>query len=117
MPGRPNLRSRPLSPSAVAVLRAIAGGTRHGFDIMEATGLPSGTVYPVLGRLERGALVRSRWEAPGTAQREKRPPRRYYEISAAGERALAEAVEYYRTLAGGRRGGAPGGLAPKPQRS
>jgi PadR family transcriptional regulator PadR len=107
--------ARPLSPAAVSVLQAIASGIRHGFDIMDRTTLPSGTVYPILGRLERAGFVRSRWEAPTVAQREKRPPRRYYEISAAGTRALAISVEYYRTLGGGGRGTPR--LTPKPQRS
>jgi len=91
---------KPLSLSAVAVLDAIARQIRHGFDIMDATGLPSGTVYPILGRLERDSYVRSRWEAQATASREKRPPRRYYEVTAAGAKALAHSVEYYRTLGG-----------------
>lgn len=107
--------NRPLSPTTVAVLQAIAKGTRHGFDIMDAAALPSGTVYPILGRLERAGLVRSRWEAHSVAQREKRPPRRYYEISGAGVRALALSVEHYRTLGGNGRG--TPGLAPKPRGS
>jgi DNA-binding PadR family transcriptional regulator len=73
-------------------------GARYGFDIMDATGLPSGTVYPVLGRLERDGYVRSKWESHSVAQREKRPPRRYYEITASGARALADSAEHYRTL-------------------
>jgi DNA-binding PadR family transcriptional regulator len=51
-------RSRPLSLASVRVLAAIAGGTRHGFDIMEECDLPSGTVYPILARLEHAGLVR-----------------------------------------------------------
>ena len=38
-PARP---AKPLSLSAIAVLDAIARHIRHGFDIMDATGLPSG---------------------------------------------------------------------------
>ncbi len=91
---------RPLSLSALAVLGAVSQSVRHGFDIMDATSLPSGTVYPVLGRLERDGYVRSKWESQATALREKRPPRRYYEITASGSRALAESVEHYRTLGG-----------------
>jgi len=111
MSGAPSV----LSPTAVAVLQAIAGGVRHGFDIMDKTALASGTVYPILGRLERAGFVRSRWEAATVAQREKRPPRRYYEISAAGTRALSVSIEHYRTLGGGGRGTPR--LTPKPQRS
>ena len=36
------------------VLEAIAAGRHHGFDIMDATDLPSGTVYPILRRIEDG---------------------------------------------------------------
>jgi PadR family transcriptional regulator PadR len=89
---------KPLSPSSLAVLSAVSRSVRHGFDIMDATSLPSGTVYPVLGRLERDGYVRSKWESQTIAQREKRPPRRYYEITASGARALAESAEHYRTL-------------------
>lgn len=102
-----------LSPTAVATLKAIASGVRHGFDIMDATGLPSGTVYPILGRLENAGLVRSHWEAPTIARREKRPPRRYYDISAAGTRALARALEHYRALGRDHSEGTAG-LTPKP---
>jgi PadR family transcriptional regulator, regulatory protein PadR len=90
---------KPLSVSAVAVLAAVSRSVRYGFDIMDSTDLPSGTVYPVLGRLERDGYVRSKWESQTVAQREKRPPRRYYEITAAGSRALAASLEHYRTLA------------------
>ena len=89
---------KPLSLSALSVLGAVSRGVRYGFDIMDATALPSGTVYPVLGRLERDGYVRSKWESQTIAQREKRPPRRYYEISASGARALAESAEHYRTI-------------------
>ena len=89
---------KPLSVSSLAVLGAVSRSVRYGFDIMDATGLPSGTVYPVLGRLERDGYVRSKWESQSVAQREKRPPRRYYEITASGARALADSAEHYRTL-------------------
>jgi DNA-binding PadR family transcriptional regulator len=86
--------------SAVAVLDAITRRIRHGFDIMDATRLPSGTVYPILGRLERDGYVDSQWEAQATASREKRPPRRYYEVTAAGAKALVQSIEHYHTLGG-----------------
>ena len=46
-----------LSYGSVAVLHAIAGGNRFGFDIMATTGLTSGTVYPALDRLENLGLL------------------------------------------------------------
>lgn len=89
-----------LSFAATAVLLAIRTRVRHGFDIMDATGLPSGTVYPILARFENAGLVRGMWEQLDDARAGKRPPRKYYEITAAGEAALAEAVERYRTVGG-----------------
>lgn len=84
-------------PTAL-VLQALASGYHHGFDILDATGLPSGTVYPILRRLDGEGLVTSRWEAEAIARREQRPARRYYEITGEGERLLATAVDRYRAL-------------------
>jgi DNA-binding PadR family transcriptional regulator len=89
-----------LSFTSVAVLKAVADGSRHGFNIMDAASLPSGTVYPILGRLEEGGYVRSHWEAAEVAQKARRPARRYYEITAAGRRALEVSLEHFRTLGG-----------------
>lgn len=80
------------------VLQALSRGSHYGFDIMDATGLPSGTVYPILRRLDREGLLQSAWEKHADAQREQRPPRRYYEITAAGEALLAEAAKRFRAL-------------------
>ena len=62
-------------PTAL-VLQALARGFHHGFDIMDATGLPSCTVCPSLRRLDREGLLLSTWERHATAQRAQRPPRR-----------------------------------------
>jgi DNA-binding PadR family transcriptional regulator len=82
--------SRPLSPTTLAVVRALAAGYRYGFDVMDATALPSGTVYPILGRLERTGLVTASWEDPEAHREEGRPARKYYDLTAAGRVALAE---------------------------
>jgi len=87
-----------LTTATALVLQALSGRFHHGFDIMEATGLPSGTVYPILRRLESEGFVRSAWEDAARAQREQRPPRRYYELSAPGERLVAEAAERFPAL-------------------
>jgi PadR family transcriptional regulator PadR len=78
------------------VLQALARGHHHGFDVMDATGLPSGTVYPILRRLEKEGLVRARWEETETARAEQRPPRRYYELTGEGEALLVTAKARYR---------------------
>jgi PadR family transcriptional regulator, regulatory protein PadR len=92
--------NRPLGYATVQVLQAIASGYLYGFDIMDATGLPSGTVYPILSKLEDSGFVKSRWEDPRIARREKRPPRRSYEITGDGREALTDSVEKLRTLTG-----------------
>lgn len=87
-----------LTYSSVVILQALAGGCRYGFDVMDRTGLPSGTVYPALRRLEKQELVRSEWEEDGAALAAKRPRRRYYEITAGGLEALAAALKRFRML-------------------
>ena len=89
---------RRLSVTAVSVLHAIADGYQYGFDVIDQTGLPSGTVYPALSRLERDGLVKSAWENEQDAHAEGRPARRYYKLTAPGVKALAEATSYYRSL-------------------
>jgi PadR family transcriptional regulator, regulatory protein PadR len=89
-----------LSHAATAVLQAVANGHQHGFDVIGVTGLASGTVYPALRRLEEAGWLESRWEEHLVAQRELRPPRKYYEITAPGVVALASALARYRSLAG-----------------
>ena len=88
----------PLAFGAVAILHAIADGNRFGFDIMDATGLTSGTVYPALDKLETGGYVTSKWEDARVARRDKRPPRRYFDLTQAGATALAAAMVRYKNL-------------------
>ena len=89
---------RRLSITSVCVLQAIAGGYQYGFDIIDQTGLPSGTVYPSLGRLERDGMLKSAWESEQDAHADGRPARRYYKLTAAGVKALAESASFYRAL-------------------
>ena len=80
------------------VLQAIARGHRYGFEIVEVTRHPTGTVYPALRRLEHEGYLHSRWEGERRAFNEARPQRRYYEITAAGTRALGNAIEQLHLL-------------------
>jgi DNA-binding PadR family transcriptional regulator len=91
-------RKRPLSGPAVAVLRALAEGATYGFDVMDATALPSGTVYPVLSRAEERGHVVSHWEDPETHRRAGRPARKYYRLTSEGREALEEALNRFRAM-------------------
>jgi DNA-binding PadR family transcriptional regulator len=88
----------PLSFGQVSVLHAIADGNRFGFDIIDATGLTSGSVYPTLDKLETVGYLTSRWEDAKIARRDKRPPRRYFDLTAEGATALAAALTRYKNL-------------------
>jgi DNA-binding PadR family transcriptional regulator len=91
-------RNRRIGLGTTAILQALDAGRRFGFDIMDATGLTAGTVYPALERLEDLGFVRSRWEADTVAHREGRPARRYFEITATGRRALIDSLARYPML-------------------
>ena len=92
------MSSQKLSHTVAILLRALSLGYRFGFEIMEATGLPSGTVYPALRRLERDELVSSSWEAEAKALEQQRPARRYYELTRNGWAAEAAATRRYPLL-------------------
>jgi len=90
--------SRPLGYATLQILQAIAAGYVYGFDIMDVTGLPSGTVYPILSKLEDSGLVKSRWEDARIAKREKRPARRTYVITGDGREAVRETLRKYKNV-------------------
>jgi PadR family transcriptional regulator PadR len=73
------------------VLALLRNGRRYGFELVrtlsEADGLmvSEGTIYPLLSRLRRTQLVSTSWQ-----ESEAGPPRRYYELTDAGQRALTD---------------------------
>jgi PadR family transcriptional regulator PadR len=77
------------------VLALLRHGESYAFDlirVLAARGLVTseGTIYPLLARLRRERLVTTSWRESGTG-----PPRRYYQITDDGRRALeAFAVEW-----------------------
>lgn len=87
-----------LTYTTAIILQAVANGYRYGFDIIDITGAPGGTVYPALRRLEDAGYLTSKWEKHSIAQEQARPPRKYYELTRAGRDVLAEAVKRYRLL-------------------
>jgi PadR family transcriptional regulator, regulatory protein PadR len=101
-----------LSHTAALILQAIHCGCRwigntladadtrvYGYNLMETTGLPSGTVYPALRRLEREGLIRCERERQSIATEEHRPPRKYYELTRSGKAALQASTKRYPLLA------------------
>jgi DNA-binding PadR family transcriptional regulator len=89
--------SRRLSRPAHLLLAALAEDPqawRHGYDLLKRTGLKSGTLYPLLIRLNEQGLMDAEWQEPAEPGR---PPRHAYRITQSGMEAAAALV-----AAGGR---------------
>jgi PadR family transcriptional regulator, regulatory protein PadR len=77
------------------VLRAMLAepaARRYGLQLCEETGLPSGTIYPIVARLEQLGWVESSWEDPREHVAEGRPRRRYYRLTADGAQEARDAL-------------------------
>ena len=86
------------------VLRTLStGGTMHGYAISERVEqlsrdvlrIEAGSLYPALHRMEEAQWVRAEWD---TSDHNRRA--RFYTITAAGRRRLAEEEEHWTRLAG-----------------
>jgi PadR family transcriptional regulator PadR len=81
------------------VLALLAEGPRYAFDVVRDLGevegmvTSEGTIYPLLSRLRREGLVETAWQESSAG-----PPRRYYELTAAGDDALDRFVSQWRTF-------------------
>ena len=84
--------------ATATILNAVSNGYLYGFDRVDITGMPGGTVYPALRRIEDAGYLTSQWEQERIAQAELRPRRKYYELTRSGREALAEAIKRYRPL-------------------
>lgn len=85
-------RPRALSPQALAVVDALASANDwcHGYDLMAQAGVKSGTLYPLLMRLEAQGLLEARWvESPQAG----RPPRHVYRLTPTGRAWVASLAE------------------------
>jgi DNA-binding PadR family transcriptional regulator len=85
MPRRPHTSKQALKLFAVLLSRD--GEWVYGYDLCEACGVGSGTLYPLLVRLSERNLLEARWEESGSRGR---PPRHLYCLTAEG-RKLAHA--------------------------
>ena len=77
------------------VLRIISASTVYAADILNklaATDFATqeGTLYPLLSRLRREGLLDYQWQESGAG-----PPRKYYRLTAAGQRQLREFDAYW----------------------
>jgi PadR family transcriptional regulator, regulatory protein PadR len=74
-------------------LLAYPGREMYGLQVITATGLRSGVVYPILARFEGRGWLESRWETLPAAGDLKRPPRRYYRLTDDGARHARAALD------------------------
>jgi PadR family transcriptional regulator PadR len=97
------LRRAPrLTKPSLALLSAFLGSQPlqlSGADIARVTRLKSGTMYPILARLENAGYLASKWEE-GDPSILGRPRRRYYRMTPEGEAAFRTAVAEIREYAG-----------------
>lgn len=77
-------RVRKPSKQMIRLIAALCDGGRHwrhGYELMKATELASGTLYPLLMRMTEQGLVEAEWAAP---EKPGRPARHLYRLTAAG---------------------------------
>jgi len=78
---------------AVAVALMSDAGARHwGYDLSKRSGIRSGVMYPALQRMLDEGWLADGWEDQAPAGRRKRPPRRYYQVTAEGMAALGALI-------------------------
>ena len=88
-----------LSHQGLRVLRAFldalsedAHAELAGIDLMKVARVSSGTLYPILLRLEKAGVLTSRWET-GRPEDLGRPRRRYYRITSSGVQLARKALD------------------------
>jgi len=85
-------RKRKPSQQAKTLLAALLtepAAWRHGYDLSRETGLASGTLYPLLARLQSTGLLEAEWR---DAAEPGRPSRHVYRLTAEGKAAAREAA-------------------------
>lgn len=83
-----------MTQTTQAVLHALLDGStegRYGLEICAVTGLPSGTVHPILARFETLGWLDSAWEQVDPRE-QGRPRRRYYRMSQEGAALARDAL-------------------------
>jgi PadR family transcriptional regulator, regulatory protein PadR len=95
----------------LSALLAEPDAERYGLDLMKLTGLPSGTLYPVLHRLQGAGWLNADWEAIDPTV-EGRPARRYYRLTPQGAAEARQALADLHALSPGGRPAWGGGNQP-----
>lgn len=75
----------------LAALLADPAGEHYGLQLMQQTGIASGTLYPILTRLQNAGWLTARWEDEDPSDA-GRPVRRYYQLTAEGAEAARSAL-------------------------
>lgn len=75
-------------------------GEMYGLEIVKASGLEPGTIYPILQRLRGAGWITDRWEDADIAHTEGRPPRRYYQLTIEGRARAVHARQHGRDRSG-----------------
>jgi PadR family transcriptional regulator PadR len=73
-----------ISPQTLFLLEALLHkptSWNHGYAISQQTNLASGTLYPILMRLEKLRWLETTWEQPGIGAAAGRPPRHLYRLT------------------------------------
>lgn len=73
-------------------LMADASGRHWGYELSKRSGVRSGVMYPILGRMLDEGWLTDGWEDQPRPGRAKRPPRRYYQLTDKGKAALGAVV-------------------------
>ena len=84
-----------MTPQTVAVLSVLLGEpdqAHYGLAIARETGLKTGTLHPILARLQEAGWTTSVWEDPDDHEDQGRPRRRYHRLTKDGEVAARRAV-------------------------
>ncbi|GAA3276904.1 PadR family transcriptional regulator [Dactylosporangium vinaceum] len=99
----PPLRITTTLVQVLEVFLADPGAERYGLDVMRVTGMPSGTVYPILVRLQGLGWLQAHWEDIDPVQA-GRPARRWYRLTPEGVQSARAELAAYQQRRGPRRG-------------
>jgi len=86
----------------LCILNAIKGTSLYGYDIVrmlrdiDGLVISEGTIYPILSRLKQEGFVRTK-----IIESTEGPPRKYYQLTAKGEKILSEMNNYWRDIKAG----------------